>query len=80
MTIWKYKAHETVDMPKGARVVHVGAQGKGIYLWAIVDPDAEREERAFTFVGTGGGLPDGEYIGTCQDDAGFVWHVYEVLP
>lgn len=31
-----------VEMPRGAEILHVGAQGDRMFVWAIVDPDVAR--------------------------------------
>lgn len=79
--IWKYPvASLPVDVPRGGKAVYVGAQGRGVFIWIMVEPDVILERRTFTFVGTGGLCPDGSYVGTCQDDYGYVWHVFETTP
>ena len=87
-TVWKYKLRvadqwTTVDMPLGARIVHVGVQDRvdQVCLWAVVDPDAEKEPREFTVLGTGDelrGNGEWEYVGTAQTPVkSLVWHVWE---
>jgi hypothetical protein len=82
-TIYKYPLSPgnpiTVEMPKYARILAVGAQGDGPVIWALVDPTPE-ETRTFYVYGTGHNAyeaPDLTYIGTCQTDSGLVWHVFE---
>lgn len=80
-----------VVMPVGARILSLRYQGANRpfdpptippapTLWALVDPSALRETRAFLIVGTGQVFdPTGlEYVGTCAG-AGvtWVWHVFE---
>jgi hypothetical protein len=68
-----------VAMPKYARILKVGMQNGVPCLWASVDPDAEREQREFSILGTGGIVHDRwEYIGTIFDRP-YVWHVYETF-
>lgn len=86
-TIWKYELlttdEQTMRIPKGAFVLCVQMQYDKPCLWALVDLDAERENRTFTTVGTGHqhdakfwlGL---QYIGTYQlYDGKIVAHVFE---
>lgn len=80
--IWKFPlamyddGSADVEMPADARVLHVGAQGRTICLWAMVSPDAERITRKFRVVGTGWPIAKmGRYIGTVHVD-GYVWHVF----
>lgn len=50
-------------------------------MWAIVDPDNEAvEPLEITAIGTGWALPTGldEYLGTAQDEYGFVWHYFSL--
>lgn len=80
MIIYKYplSLDETlVEMPVGAKLLDVQTQRDVVYLWALVDPTKETEERTFHIYGTGHGVGDGgDYIGTAQDGP-FVWHVFE---
>ena len=48
-------------------------------MWAIVDPDNEVvEPLEIVAIGTGWELPTGldDYLGTAQDEYGFVWHYF----
>ncbi len=87
-TIWKFKLdiqsgtfrYHTVSMPAGAVVLSAAAQNGDICIWALVDRDAERNDRKFTVHGTGWVLPDepGKFIGTVLlDDGALVFHVFE---
>lgn len=69
-------------MPEGAKLLHVGEQGWGVHLWALVNPTLPVVERKFFVVGTGHGFEDvnAEYIGTVQASSGLVWHVFEKGP
>lgn len=69
-----------VDMPVGARVLHVQSQKDIPYVWALVDPSAELKEHYFYIAFTGEDVPnEGEYLGTIfQFDGTYVWHVFEV--
>lgn len=86
-TIWKFtlevKDIQTLDMPKGAEILTVQFQETHGQLWALVDPEAEIEERDIEIFGTGNpihcdmGLTR-QYIGTYQMHGGnLVWHVFE---
>lgn len=86
MTIFKYQLkvtdEQTIRMPKDAMILTAQAQGQFfICLWAIVDPDAEQEERTFEIIGTGNhvSLRPREYIATVQLGL-FVWHIFEINP
>jgi hypothetical protein len=50
-------------------------------MWAIVDPDNETIEPVeIVAIGTGWELPTGldNYLGTAQDEYGFVWHYFSL--
>lgn len=50
-------------------------------MWAIVDPDNQViEPLEIIAIGTGWELPTGleEYLGTAQDEYGFVWHYFSL--
>ena len=51
----------------------------GLFLWAIVKPDASMRMRRFIVVGTGArwATDDLDHIMTCQDPSGEVWHLLE---
>lgn len=69
--------HENV-----AEFLHVGAQDGVPTAWAVVDLD-KRYKRECEIVawGTGWDLPDEvwidcDYIGTCEDGYGYIWHYF----
>lgn len=50
-------------------------------MWAIIDPDNEIvEPLKIIAIGTGWELPTGleDYLGTAQDEYGFVWHYFTI--
>lgn len=86
-TIWKFPlaavSPYSVRMPKGAEVLTVQRQDKMACIWAMVDPDADTENRYFEIYGTGNPIHEDtalsrRYIGTFQVSP-FVWHVFEQL-
>ena len=81
-TIWKYTLpapNNLVAIPGvDAQILSVQMQGDWPRMWVLVDPNAEKHERAFIVVGTGHQVPsDAIYCGTFQDDV-FVGHVFEI--
>ena len=63
--------------------LHVGVQDELPTAWAVVDVDMPKGQRISEIVawGTGWELPDEvwmdcEYIGTCEDRYGYVWHYF----
>jgi hypothetical protein len=85
-TIYKYPifaADESIEMPAGAQILCVQAQGPRIQIWAVVDVDASRvENRRFEVYATGQviDIKNISYIGTVQINGGLtVFHVFEVI-
>ena len=63
--------------------LHVGVQDGVPTAWAVVDVDMPKGKRTWQVVawGTGWELPDEvwidcDYIGTCEDGYGYVWHYF----
>ncbi len=71
-TIYKYqipvKEEFTLSLPKGAKVLRVEDQDGLFWMWALIDTNADLEERHFCSVKTGGTVPYGplEYLGFCK--------------
>ena len=63
--------------------LHLDYQNGEPMVWAIVDDDAPEQNYSVICSGTGWPIADFQsvynYLGTLQDDAGYVWH-YFVLP
>ena len=66
--------------------LHVGVQDEIPTAWAVVDVDMPKGQRISEIVawGTGWDLPDEvwidcDYIGTCEDSYGYVWHYFARL-
>ena len=85
-TIFKYvipRQVTVIEMPVGAKLLHVTNQHSHVTLWAEVDSDAKRgmEQRKFYTVVTGGEVPPlATYCDTVLLDGGmFVVHVYEAM-
>jgi len=91
--IWKYpfpiEDTFTLEIPKGAQVVHVGAQPHSRdpstevpTLWCLVNKDAEKVPVEFTLVGTGHLLSEefvenSIHLGTFFMAGGrLVWHLF----
>lgn len=78
MVIHKYEVIDgaLITMPKGARVLHAGIQksarlpydNEGVFVWALVDPDAPMVQRLVVSYGTGHGMHPAatiqKYVGT----------------
>ena len=86
-TIWKFELettdNQTLKMPVGAEILTVQTQSDKPCLWALVDPNAEKEGRFIEIFGTGHPVGydmgiDRKYIGTYQLHGGsLVFHVFE---
>ncbi len=95
--VWKFQivsAYETipctrsVGFPMGAKILSVGIQQNGIYVWAQVDESALEKQgiviRNFEIYGTGQRFADTTaykrtFIGTVFDASGDVFHIYEII-
>ena len=83
-TIYKYPVSYgpfLIKMYKEAEVLCVQMQNDIPQMWALVDLDAEEEDRGFVLVGTGAIFhefpPNHKYVGTYQEPP-FVWHLFEI--
>lgn len=94
MKIWKFaipiQREIELRLPSGARILTVQLKDNEVTLWALVNPDAEKETRHFEIYGTGHEVHDAgnlHYVGTAQQpidlDIGvgdvLVWHLFEVI-
>jgi hypothetical protein len=85
--VWKWvlspRDLSTIQVPTGAKFLHVGEQTGCICIWALVDPaETKREERTLRIAGTGHNISNGKfnYIGTVHLDGGsLIFHVFEAL-
>lgn len=90
MRIWKFPLAITdgqdVRMPKGATILSVGMIEDSLFLWAMVDDVAEKEDRSIRIHGTGHHVFKAErltFIGTViqplENGAlpALVWHIFE---
>lgn len=89
-TIWKYTLEitdrQSISLPEGAEVLHVGNQAESLCLWALVDPKAKLGPiRCFEIFGTGHPIPEDmgvsrKFLGTIiMQHGALVWHVFERL-
>lgn len=60
-TIWKYQIPVledfTIDLPKGAEIIRFANEGGLLWLWAIVEPEAEIKPRRLLAFKTGAEMP-----------------------
>lgn len=89
-TVFKYtldfgigrKTVNEIELPEGAKVLHVAEQRGAIQLWAWVNPEAPKVKRAFAICGTGMPTPppdEATHLGSVIAGA-FVWHIFERTP
>lgn len=93
--VWKYPLGNwetgmySAEMPFGAEVLDLQTQDGMPTMWALVNPDAVKEQRHFIIVGTGhiyaspshsgAALSSEGFVGTFQQmDGALVFHVFEV--
>lgn len=80
LTIYKYKVGTSsiLEMPKGAKILRAKEQKGSFYIWAIVDTEAELENRIFHVAGTGWPVEaDWKYIDTIHPHVELVFHIFE---
>lgn len=86
--VWKFEVPPGivhiggVQMPVGAHIIDVAAQGAKVYVWAIVAPDAPPSHRRLGYFATGAPIPAGwEHVGTAHlRGVSLVFHVFEEVP
>ena len=84
-TVWKFELavtdEQAVRVPRGAQFLTVQMQGDRPCLWALVDPNAQPEDRIVRIHGTGHPVSEShllQYISTFQLDGGaLVFHAFE---
>lgn len=85
--ILKYKLQRgngyfAIHMPMDAEIMSIQMQNGAIYAWAWCPAHSVAELVPFEMYVTGTGQPfdfgdgGGCYVGTVQDDSGFVWHYF----
>lgn len=86
--IWKFPVEPQkakFEMPKGAEILTVQTQNETPCIWALVNPENEKETRYFEIFGTGHNVPvdmgiERKYINTFQLEGGrLVFHLFERL-
>jgi hypothetical protein len=85
--IWKYPIEitddQSIDMPSYAEILSVQIQNGVPCIWALVDPDGEKETRKFEIFGTGNPIMvdigvERTFIGSFfSHDNKLVWHLFE---
>ena len=84
--IWKFEINPNkviVEMPKGAEILTIQTQNGTPCIWALVNPESEKEKRHFEVYGTGHNIHYDmgivrKYINTFQLEGGLlVFHLFE---
>jgi hypothetical protein len=81
-SVWKYQldvvGRQMLQMPIGAKILHIGVQNEYPVIWAEVDTEAGIEPRIFTIVTTGERYEAHTgYVGTATIRDWFVAHIFE---
>ena len=85
--VWKYKIPVNdvfaLQMPIGAKVIHVAEQNNVPYFWALVDTNAAVIQRCFRFAGTGHPITEPidklKHVGSLlMHNRALVFHLFEV--
>ena len=69
-------------MPVGAQLLCVNVQDDRIFVWALVNPEAQKEKRIIEIYGTGHNMGPAErkFINTFfVKNAMYVFHAFEVI-
>lgn len=79
--IWKFPINlrGANIMPRGAKLLDFHEQNDEPWVWALVDPKAERVDRYLIVAATGGRCPDDlPYVGTAHlANDGLVLHLFD---
>ena len=83
--VFKYQlqviSDQRIEMPKDAKVLHVGVQNNVMCLWAMVDGNAPLVKRHIGIYGTGHYIPvdvePSHFVGTVMAGM-FVWHIFDL--
>ena len=80
-SIWKFPVegvnNQSVEMPVGAQPLSLQVQGDQVCIYALVDTEAEKEERLVQIFGTGRPVAnEGTFIGTFQMTGAVVFHTF----
>lgn len=84
-TIWKYELQVTDEqkilMPANAKILSIQVQDGKPFVWALIYPNNDNEERTFFTYGTGNPIKlfgqENYFLGTYQlRDGRLVFHVF----
>lgn len=69
----------TVDMPIDAEIIRIDGLDGALWIWAIVDPEAQLEKRTFYLFKTGAPMPDDIYEGYMYLGCGAIFVQMELM-
>lgn len=93
-TIWKFELKDgiyiqEIEMPVGAEILTAQFHNGCMSIWALVNPDSNKEKRLFAIFATGWPAEEiqGKYIATvqfplpvsCGSTSILVFHIFEIL-
>ena len=74
---FKYYHKNVIELPRGAKILHIGTQGDGNFMWALVDPNLPSDDKVFYCIPTGGNVPElSTHAGSVVEESGHVWHYF----
>ena len=80
--IYKYRLNTdgqvTELQDKFSKILTIQTQNGWPHIWMEIDDNVEEKKIVLVAMGTGWEMPDHDltYVGTAQDEMGFVWHYY----
>ena len=82
--VYKYgvmPGYNLLNIPVGSKIVHVGEQNYGLYIWVEQDPSRPIEYKTINVYGTGDAIRNQHehHVGSVVTQNGLVWHVYEMM-
>ena len=81
--VYKYElkltGEQVIQIPGCYKILDVKIVGRGLFIWAMVDPDGKKKNMKFYICGTGNLMPKDismcSYVGTVLDGV-LVWHIF----
>lgn len=81
--IHKYKLNDKMLIPSDYKILSIQEQNNELFMWALVDPDADNVEIYTECIWTGQDLEADmskhHHLATLQTKRGFVEHVFQII-
>ena len=84
--IYKYELgnRTKLELPIDSQILkfeeQVSGSARNLCIWVLQDNSTKEVFRTFQIFGTGFQIPNNsKWIGTCQVQGGFVWHLFEIM-